>query len=173
MEITTPRLRAVAATIPLIQAEIENRAAFATLLRASVPENWPPESAADALPWFLERMQAQPDAEGWFAWYGLLSDADAAPALAAGGGFKGPPDAAGSVEIGYSALPQFQGRGLTGELVGGLVCWAFAHPVVMRIVADTLPSNTPSVRLLQRLGFQDVTAGSEPGSRLFELARGR
>ena len=83
--------------------------------------------------------------------------------LAAGGGFKGPPDSAGSVEIGYSALPQFQGRGVTGELVGGLVRWSFSHPSVTRIVADTMPSDAPSVRLL--LGaFQD--AGAVQRSRL-------
>lgn len=150
---------------------MENRAAFAALLRVSVPANWPPETAADAMPWFLEQMQAQPDAEGWFAWYGLFKDADAAPVLAAGGGFKGPPDSAGSVEIGYSALPLFQGRGVTGELVGELVAWAFGHPIITRIVADTMPSNTASVRLLQRLGFREVGDGTEPGSRLFELAR--
>jgi [ribosomal protein S5]-alanine N-acetyltransferase len=46
-------------------AEIEDRAAFARLLAASIPDDWPPESLADALPLFLKWLGAAPDCVGW------------------------------------------------------------------------------------------------------------
>ncbi|MER3514457.1 MAG: hypothetical protein C4310_08775 [Chloroflexota bacterium] len=58
------------------------------------------------------------------------------PVLVGSGGFKGPPHA-GAVEIGYSVLPQYQGKGYATEMVAGLVRRALKHAEVDRIVAET------------------------------------
>ena len=50
--IETARLKLTPATVALARAEIGDRAEFARLLRASVPDNWPPETTVDALPLF-------------------------------------------------------------------------------------------------------------------------
>ena len=50
----TDRLDLIPATIALSRAEIDDRAGFARLLRAAVPQNWPPESVADALDFFQD-----------------------------------------------------------------------------------------------------------------------
>ena len=80
----------------------------------------------------------------------------------ASGGFKGPPQD-GTVEIGYSVLPQFQGRGYATEMVRALIDWAFAQPGVLRIVAETTENNVASMRLLHRLGFAHTEPAVEPG----------
>jgi len=119
--IETARLKLVPATVALMRAEVGDRVEFARMLGAVVPDNWPPEMLADALPWFLGQLQGTPDGVGWYCWYGLAAGGRlATPVLVAGGGFKGPPQE-GSVELGYSVLPQFQGRGYASELVEGLV----------------------------------------------------
>jgi len=170
--IETPRLKLVAATVALARAEIGDRAEFARLLGATVPENWPPEMLADALPLFLSSLEAAADGVGWFNWYALAAGDDAtAPVLVASGGFRGPPRK-GTVEIGYSVLPQFQGRGYATEMVGGLVEWAMGQPGVVRVIAETEWANPASVRVLIKAGFASVGPASEPGGTHFEFVSG-
>jgi RimJ/RimL family protein N-acetyltransferase len=171
MMLLTPRMRLIPATTELVRAEIADRPVFATLLDATIPVNWPPEMLADALPWFLQQLEADPGRVGWMGWYAVLSeDSPDAPILVASGGFLGPPQA-GTVEVGYSVLPQFQGQGFATEMVAALVDWALAQPGVERVIAEVLPSNTPSVRLLRRIGFADAGAGKQPEHILLERAR--
>jgi RimJ/RimL family protein N-acetyltransferase len=151
--IETPRLRLIPATIALAKAEIGDPREFAGLLGASVATNWPPDSLVDALPLFLRWLEAAPDRVGWFNWYALAKDGGTPPVLIGSGGFKGPPQN-GVVEIGYSVLDQFQGRGYAKELIGGLVRWAIRQPGVDRVVAETDWANRPSARALQRSGFR-------------------
>jgi len=154
IEIGLVRLKLVPATAVLARAEISDRAEFARLLSATVPDNWPPQNLAEALPFFLHCLEAAPDCVGWFGWYGLAAADDSALAvLVASGGFKGPPQE-GLAEIGYSVLPQFQGRGYAAEMVGGLARWALSQPGVSRVVAETEWTNLASVRVLTKAGFR-------------------
>ncbi|HBO43085.1 MAG TPA: GNAT family N-acetyltransferase [Planctomycetaceae bacterium] len=175
--IVTARMRLVPATVALARAELTDRAEFARLLSATVPDEWPPEILADALPVFLEWIEAAPDRVGWYVWYAMmrapreardmLAD-DVGDILIASGGFKGPPQD-GTVEIGYSVLPRFQRQGYATEMVRALIGWAFARSDVTRIVAETTEDNTPSVRLLHRLGFVRTEPSVEPGHIRFSL----
>jgi ribosomal-protein-alanine N-acetyltransferase len=169
----TARLTLVPATAALARAETEDRPAFAALLGAAVPDAWPPEMLADALPFFLRQLEAGPELAGWITWYGV-ADADASQprTLVASGGFLGPPQE-GKVEIGYSVLPSFQRKGYGAEMVAGLTDWALAQPGVQRVLADVALGNTPSVRLLHRAGFSEIGPSDEPGHIRFEMARGQ
>ena len=170
--VETARLKLMPATVALARAEIGDRDEFARLLGASVPDNWPPETLADALPLFLGWLEAAPDRVGWFGWYALaVGGGSAAPVLVAGGGFKGPPQE-GSAEIGYSVLPQFQGRGYATEIVVGLVRWALGQPGVARVVAETEWANPASVRVLTKAGFVPGGPSTEPGGERFEFLGG-
>jgi RimJ/RimL family protein N-acetyltransferase len=167
--IVTRRLTLIAATAALARAELHDRAAFASLLGAVVPEAWPPESAADALPLFLGWLEAAPDQAGWFGWYALCRDISASgQVLVGGGGFLGPPQD-GVVQMGYSVLPEFQRRGYATEMVRGLATWAFVQPGVAVIAAETEWANPASVRVLERTGFQTAGAATDPAGTRFEL----
>lgn len=164
--IRTARMRLVPATVEMLRAEIADRVEFAKLIDAVVPADWPPESAAHALPWFLEQLEIDPIGRaGWLAWYGIVENG----VLVGGAGFKGPP-VDGMVETGYSVLPAYQGLGYATEMVGALVDWAMAQPGVDRVIADTHADNTPSLQLLRKLGFQSIGAGAEVGCIRFERA---
>jgi [ribosomal protein S5]-alanine N-acetyltransferase len=153
----------------LARSEAGDRGEFARLLGAEVPQNWPPETAADVLPLFLSWLEAAPDRVGWFGWYALAAgEGAAASVLVAGGGFKGPPRD-GTAEVGYSVLPQFQGRGYATEMVGGLVRWAMNQAGVTRVVAETEWANPASVRVLCKLGFASSGPATEPGGQRFEF----
>ena len=166
IETGTPRLRLVAGTPEIAMAELEDRQRFGDLLQADVPPEWPPETLRDALPFFLELYQAHPDWAGWLVWY-AISITGSNAVLCGSVGFKGPPCEAGMVEIGYSLLPRYRGFGLATEMVAGLVGWARGHSTVASIEAETTPDNLPSIRVLERNGFEPVGEGIEPGSVRF------
>jgi ribosomal-protein-alanine N-acetyltransferase len=167
---TTHRLRLVPATLELSRAEIGDRERFARLLGAEVPANWPPESSADALEYFLDLLQENPAWEGWLAWYAVASDVPAgATTLVGSVGFKGAPDAEGRVEMGYSVLPQFQRRGLATEMARGVVEWAASTNRVTEVLAQTTDENAGSRAVLRRLGFRACGPGTEPDHVMYRL----
>lgn len=165
--IETTRLRLIPATIELVEAEIAGMEGLARSLGARVPENWPPDLLVDALPFFQEQLERHPELAGWLSWYWVRWGEE--QVLVGCGGFKGAPRPDGLVEIGYSVLPQFQGLGYATEGVGGLVDWAFQTAEVARIIAETMPGNMASLRLLEKLGFHPAGAGSEPGMVRWEV----
>ena len=164
--LVTSRLELVPATIELLDAELESVAALASLLGARVPEGWPPgEYDRPAIEYFRDRLAESPDAAGSYSWYALTRPEAGMPQTAVGaGGFHGPPDADGVVEIGYSVLPVFEGRGYATEIVRALVQEAFASGRVKRIIARTTTANAGSIQVLERAGFRSVGPGQDPGT---------
>ncbi len=121
---------------------------------------------------FLNWLEAASDRVGWFSWYALTAaDTMASPVLVASGGFKGPPQDK-TVEVGYSVLPQFQGRGFATEMVCGLMRWALKQPGVARVVAETEWTNPGSVRVLSKAGFAPLGPTAKPGGAQFEFRGG-
>ncbi|MDQ0640963.1 ribosomal-protein-alanine N-acetyltransferase [Pedobacter sp. W3I1] len=59
-----------------------------------------------------------------------------------------------TVEIGYELLPEFQGKGIMVEIVTCILRYAFEVMGVKTIVAFPSSDNPPSVKLLEKLGFQ-------------------
>jgi ribosomal-protein-alanine N-acetyltransferase len=86
-------------------------------------------------------------------------------------GFKGRPDARGTVELGYSLLASSQGLGFGTELVRALTSWAFDHQRVERVMADTYPEFVASVRVLEKNRFTLSGRADKPGAVRYELRR--
>jgi RimJ/RimL family protein N-acetyltransferase len=77
--------------------------------------------------------------------------------LVGGVGFKGAPDNAGVVEIGYGLAPEARGRGLATEAVVGLV--EHAHARGARVIrAEIDADNAPSRGVVERAGFTQTEA---------------
>lgn len=168
MRITTPRLEFIAATTELLEMELVSPQRLGAALGVRVPDGWPPgEYDEHAIRWLLDRLNAQPEAAGWFAWYALLkaeTGPGVMPRLVAAGGYTGPPTAEGAVEIGYSVVPAFGRQGIATEMVEALVQRAFADARVTRIIAHTFPSNVASIRVLEKNGFVLEGPGNEEGT---------
>jgi len=169
--LSTSRLKLIPATFSLMQAELGRQEAFSRSLGARIPENWPPEILVDALVLFFAQLKHDPKLAGWLSWYFVLRGNGEEPVLVGSGGFKGPPLPDGTVELGYSVLPQYRGRGYATEAVGALLLWAFSHKEVARVIAETALENRSSVRVLKKLGFTCIGQGSQARSICFELAR--
>ncbi len=168
---TEPRLALVPATIALLDAELASPAQLASLLGAVVPEGWPPgEYDRPAIEFFRARLAAEPEAAGWLSWYALLRVPSGRPVLVGAGGFLGPPDRDGVVEVGYSILPAYAGRGLATELVRALVSHAGSAASVRKVIAHTTGDNAASLAVLRKAGFTFMGAGPEPGVVEYALA---
>jgi RimJ/RimL family protein N-acetyltransferase len=69
-------------------------------------------------------------------------------------GTKRPVDAAGTVEIGYGLAAGSRGHGLGTAAVTALVDWLRTKPEVRVVTAEVHVDNTPSRRVVERLGFR-------------------
>jgi RimJ/RimL family protein N-acetyltransferase len=189
--IETPRLTLLASTVPLLVAEGEHVAAaanlprgkldsasnslrseFESLLGAEVASPWPPPlNDDDSRRWMIQYLETSPE-PGWGMWYFLLKrDTRERPVAVGNGGYKGPPTRDGTVEIGYSIVPGYQGRGIAREAIAALVGHALQDARVQRVTAETMADNIPSLRVLERNGFLRAGVGGEPGAILLERRR--
>ncbi|WP_201979633.1 GNAT family N-acetyltransferase [Hymenobacter rubidus] len=168
----TPRLQILAASRALLTAELHKPQYFPVLLGAALPIDWPAgEYDRAAMEYFLDKLTAGGrDAAGWYNWYALRKATDGTPrTLVGGGGFMGPPDAAGTAEIGCSIAAEWRGQGLGTELVAGLVQQAVDTGMVRRLVAHSEADNPAAQRVLQRNGFEPAGL-AENGRQRFERA---
>lgn len=68
-------------------------------------------------------------------------------------GWRGGPNGSGDAELGYGLAAPVRGHGYGAEAIGALAAWCARQPGVRRLIADVLPGNTPSRRLVEGLGF--------------------
>ncbi len=169
----TSRLDLVPAGVQHLSAELDGPPALAAALGVRVSDEWPPELYGPAEVEFslVQVQHTPPEDRCWLFYYLVLRGGeDGLPTAVGIGGFKGPPEA-GEVELGYSVLPAYRGRGLATEAVGGLVARAFSDERVQRVVAETYPELTGSIRVLERSGFRLLGAGTEEGTLRYALGR--
>lgn len=82
---------------------------------------------------------------------------DAERGLAVGrGGFHGPPDADGMVEVGYAIDPRFRRQGYARAVLRALLAEAAAAPGVTTVRASVSPDNVASRDLVRSEGFVRV-----------------
>ncbi|MGD0781862.1 MAG: GNAT family N-acetyltransferase [Candidatus Aminicenantales bacterium] len=144
-----PRLDLVSCDLDLVEMILNDKAALAAALDATVPGGWP--VSPEVQPLFRDMLKNDPSASGWLGYAAILRS----ERMVIGDvGFLGPPDPAGNVEIGFSVVSGWRGRGYAAEMVGILIRGAFADDRVSRITAHTDPDNGASMKVLARNGFQ-------------------
>lgn len=171
-KIETPRLILIATSAELLKIELICPKKLAEALNVLVPDNWPPEFMRHANPIFFLQLQNYPSYYRWCTWYWVLKNGYMGSDLMIGcGGFMGPPGKKGTVEIGYSILPQFEGKGFATEGTAALLKWGFGNERVKLIAAETYPNLAKSIRILDKLGFSCTGKGQKPGTIRYELKR--
>lgn len=126
----------------------EDREEASRILGATLPTEWPQPDLLDVLPL---QAAASPETEGFGVWVMIEHDSGS---VVGDIGFIGPPDEVGSIEVGYSVIPDRRRRGYATEAAGAIVEWARSQPDVRVIVAGCDSDNAPSIRILERLGFR-------------------
>lgn len=172
-----PRLLLIPATLELLQGDMDGDAEFAKTLQkqfpgAQVQPGWrDPEYGPEATQWVLNALLEthEPD---WWMYYYLLKQEDGTLLLIGNGGFKGPPDEEGRVEIGYAIAKEFQRQGLASEAARALVAWAFQDSRVTRVTAETLVGHEASIGVMEKCGMVLEGQGSEEGVVRYGISRG-
>lgn len=150
MTLLTPRLELVPITLSFVDADLHRRDELPGLLHAEIAEGWPPPLIdVAAMQRIKEALSTQPASGVFTAYYWITRE----PRVLIGlGGFKSCPTA-GAVEIGYTVVPAFQGRGFATEAITALVAAAFGEGVEC-VFADTLPELAASQRVLLKCAFK-------------------
>lgn len=151
--IETPRLRLVTLLIDEVQALVAEDSARAGRLADLVfPEHWPLEpDARDGLPWHLTHLRRHEAQRAWR----IRAVARREDGFVVGSvGLKGPPDAYGTVEIGWSINPSCRRRGFGLEAALGLTAWVRAQPAAYWLIATIADENAASRAVAARLGLQ-------------------
>ena len=169
-DLTTGRLRMVAITVPMLDAERRADGSFGSLIGAKVTGEWPPEHWEPHVLDFIQK-QIEDDVRtaGWNR-YVLLEGRfwEEKTLIGAVGGFAKP---RGEVEIGYSTLPEFQRRGYATEAARALVAMLFADEKVRSVCAQTFPSLPESIKVMERCGLMFVGDGDDPGTVRYRKIR--
>lgn len=143
--IGTERLRLVLQTPEEVLAQVEAMS---------------PEDRAEVSPEWLERVRTSTGPSPWLQFFSIVEREGGA--VVGSCGYKGPPDAAGMVEIAYGVDPRYRGRGYATEAAGALVTYAFTREDVGLVRAHTLPGNGPSIQVLKKCGFERIGEVMDP-----------
>lgn len=68
-------------------------------------------------------------------------------------------------DIGFALLPQFNGQGLAFEIASATLAYATEKLNLPVIYAITLPGNTRSIKLLEKIGMKFISNFSFPDSK--------
>jgi len=149
----TPRLRLESINEAALAAlAVGDRAGASTAQGLTFPEAFPCGPRSRFITWQLQRLRPEARNAPWTV---------RAVRLREGGevvghvGFHGPPWMVGRAEIGYSIFAARRRRGYATEAAQALVDWAFTQDQA-QVFASVMPTNTASLRVVEKLGFAQV-----------------
>jgi ribosomal-protein-alanine N-acetyltransferase len=168
--IVTDRLDLVWLSPDAIEALLDSRR---DELPFAVPDDWPDEHDRRFLAFRLRQSGDEPARAPWLVRAIVLRDE---ARMIGHIGFHGPPGTnarrdAKAVEVGYTVFPAHRRQGYATEAVRALLAWA-EEEGTRRFIASVAPDNEPSLRLVRRLGFEEIGShwDEEDGEELeFEL----
>jgi RimJ/RimL family protein N-acetyltransferase len=103
---------------------------------------------------WLPKTLANPKAYKWYTnWEIILKSTNTA---IGGMGFNGEPNESGEAETGYMIDQQHHNKGYATEALQLLIKWAFTHDAVKVIIVHTYANNLPSVKILNKCGFEEI-----------------
>ena len=108
----------------------------------------------------------------WFGAHGHRLVIERASGLVVGSiGLFWPPSE-GAVELGYGITPSRQRRGYASEAARALTAFALAAPDVHTVYADVELSNPPSIRVLEKAGFERWSTDPDRNRARYGTTRG-
>ena len=161
-DIITERLRLVAITDEMLASEAGGGVPD---LPGVTTEGWPPEHWEPHVFDYIQKQYADhPQTRGWHR-YVVLRAAGAPPAEARLIGTLGAsPKPDGDVEFGYSLLPEVHRRGYGTEAAKAFAAWLAHQPGVRSLSAQTYPSLTASIRVMEACGLTPAGDGDDEGT---------
>jgi RimJ/RimL family protein N-acetyltransferase len=114
----------------------------------------------------LEQIQRDPASADWIA---RAAVAEPEGVVVGHGGFHGPPDSDGVVEVAYSVDPAHRRRGYARAILRSLLARADADPRVTAVRASIRPDNAGSRATIAGQGFKKVGEQWDPEDGLEDV----
>lgn len=154
ISIDTKRLRLLPMTYDFVVKIIENDLSAYNLIEAVKTEMWP-ESAdiKDILHIIRDSLSHKAKPDGFDSWIFINKEDNS---IIGDGGFNGSPDEKGIIDIGYAIVETQRKKGFALEAVSALLKWGLSQGCVTAVTADCLESNIPSIKILTRLGMNEI-----------------
>lgn len=156
--LVTARLELRRSTPEQLRALVAGPAEFTRQFGLSVADGY--LEFPGALEYALAKIAAAGATAPW--WAPFLVVHLAAGSVIGLGGFKGPADADGVIEVGYGIAPAFRGQGFATEATQALVDEARRRISLARVIAHTLPEHNASTRVLAKCGFHRAAELNDP-----------
>lgn len=151
-QVTTNRLLIITFEVEMIKALAEGAEQLEKLIPYRVPADYPMDVYKQFFPYKIERFTQHPEEN---MWEGLIVHQESQTVIG-DIGFKSGPNERGEINLGYSILPRYQGKGYATESAAGMVGWGLEQPGVSKITAACSPENSASIRVLQKAGLAQV-----------------
>ena len=114
----------------------------------------------------LDDIRRDPEAADWIA---AAAVAEPGQVIVGHGGFHGPPDADGTVEVGYTVAPEHRLRGYGKAILAALLERADAEPRVTAVRASIRPDNIGSKKVIAGFGFRKIGEQWDPRDGLEDV----
>ena len=157
-------VRVIPAELHLLDAALAGDDALAGAVGRPVAPGW--VTFTEALQPTRDALAANGGDTRWASRFFLTNDP---PELVGWGGFKGPPDEDGVVELGYEISEARAGRGLATAAARAMVDEAFADDSVTAVIAHTLAERNASNRVLEKAGFSFDGEAEEDAERVWRF----
>jgi len=141
VRLLTERLVLVPCIPELAHALQKDRGRAAEILGATLPDGWPDEELAGLL------SIISPSEVEFAVWIAIADGV-----VVGSAGFHGEPRD-GVVELGFGIHEPYRNTGYATEASSALIAWALEQPQVNEVVSECDASNTPSMRVLEKIGM--------------------
>lgn len=154
ISLETKRLRLVPMTYDFVLKVIANDLSVYELLGVTKTETWPENTdIKEILHIIRDSLKDKTKPDGFDAWLFISKENHT---IVGDGGFKGLPDENGVIDMGYAIVEAERQKGLALEAVSALLNWGLLQNGVNAVTADCLHDNIPSIKILTKIGMQEV-----------------
>jgi len=163
----TARLQLISLSLPQLESCLQDPSLLAANLNIPLEKDIFNPVVRQATSVKVSKMRlAKPDRHHWHT-YWLIVRRDENFGIGTIG-FKGQPDTEQyKVEIGYGLSEQHRQHGFMTEAAQTLTRWALVQPDCLGVIATTDPDNTPSHRVLEKIGY--ARNGEKDGEWVWEI----
>lgn len=149
-QIETERLLMITFTAEMMKALLKSKEDLEATIPYSVAAEYPLDVYKQFFTYKIERFTKFPLENEW---EGCIIH-KATNVIMGDMGFKGGPNEAGEIDLGYSIVPSYQGKGFATEMGKAMVKWGLSQRNVKCVKATCDTDNIASKRVLEKIGFQ-------------------
>lgn len=156
--IYTNRLILVPITYDMVISLLNRECKEIEKLGFKLNSKWPRKDTIDILEILRKTMKKLNEPTGYEVWMIVRKDNRI---IIGDVGFKGEPNEKGEIEIGYGIIYDERKKGFGFEATDPLIKWALSQEKVKTVKADCLVENIGSIRILEKIGMQEVHRDEE------------